>query len=176
MKLTAEQKHEYDEYLDDLMHDPYILRMKCFVHHHKFKTYDHVVKVATKAYELAQKFHGDFDMKSLLRGAMLHDYYLYNWRDRELWHYHHIKKHPKIAYVNACRDFDDLNAKEKDIILHHMWPHPFFSFPRCREGWIVVLADKIISVKEYLTKSPTLPDSVEEQNAAFRSWPLPSHH
>jgi uncharacterized protein len=176
MKLTSTEKKEYDEYLQELMHDPYLLRMKCFVHHHKMRTFDHVVRVAEEAYKIAQRLPGKVDMKSLLRGAMLHDYYLYNWRDHELWHYHHIKKHPKIAYVNACRDFDDLNSTEKDIILHHMWPHPFLALPRTREAWIVMMADKIVSPRDLFYKGPKIVESVEDQNAAFLALPVPTHH
>jgi uncharacterized protein len=176
MKLTSTEKKEYDEYLQELMHDPYLLRMKCFVHHHKMRTFDHAVRVAKEAYKIAQRLPGKVDMKSLLRGAMLHDYYLYNWRDHELWHYHHIKKHPKIAYVNACRDFDDLNSTEKDIILHHMWPHPFLALPHTREAWIVMMADKIVSPRDLFYKGPKIVESVEDQNAAFLALPVPTHH
>jgi uncharacterized protein len=176
MKLTSTEKKEYDEYLQELMYDPYLLRMKCFVHHHKMRTFDHAVRVAKEAYKIAQRLPGKVDMKSLLRGAMLHDYYLYNWRDHELWHYHHIKKHPKIAYVNACRDFDDLNSTEKDIILHHMWPHPFLALPRTREAWIVMMADKIVSPRDLFYKGPKIVESVEDQNAAFLALPVPTHH
>lgn len=175
MKSTEIEKAEHRAYLQELAKNPYVLRMKCFVHHRKFRTYDHVMKVAYEAIKIAEKHPEGIDFHSLIRGAVLHDYYLYNWRDRELWHYHHIKKHPHIAFVNACRDFGNLNDIEKDIILHHMFPHPPVA-PKTKEGWIVVKADKIVSVKEYMERAPKIHEPVDEQKKALANYDLSFPH
>jgi uncharacterized protein len=134
--------------LDVLSNDRRIIALAAFPHHCRFTAFEHVVSVAKLSLKLARLLPGRFDLESTVRGAMLHDYYFYDWRDKEQWHHGHLKKHPKIAYVNACRDFGDLNPTEKDIILHHMWPHPLSAMPRSKEAWIVSFADKMISLKE----------------------------
>lgn len=61
-----------------------------------------------------------------------------------------VIKHPKIALENSKKLFD-LNEKEKDIILKHMWPLTL-SLPKYKESFIVTLADKystFIETKEY---------------------------
>jgi uncharacterized protein len=70
------------------------------------------------------------------------------------WHQHkaltgdpfHGLTHPKTALLNA-RDHFELNEKEADIILRHMWPLTVIP-PKSVEGFIVSYADKYCSVAE----------------------------
>lgn len=120
--------------------------LRRFRQHGKFSVYDHSVGVALTALSIARKLRLRIDESSLVRGALLHDYFLYDWhvpdRDRPL----HGFYHPKAALRNACRDFR-LNRREEDIIRRHMFPltlHP----PVTREGLLVCLADKVCAVRE----------------------------
>ena len=78
---------------------------------------------------------------------MLHDLFLYDWRkkqdDRKGLH---AFTHPKTAYENASKLFD-LNEKEKDIILKHMWPVTI-SFPKYKESYLLTLVDKYCALNE----------------------------
>ena len=56
--------------------------------------------------------------------------------------------HPGIALKNAVKDYN-LSKREKDIIKKHMWPLTI-NPPRCREAWIVCIADKYASTLETL--------------------------
>ena len=47
---------------------------------------------------------------------------------------------------NACRLFD-LNEKEKDMILKHMWPVTI-AFPNSMEGFILTFVDKYCAMSE----------------------------
>lgn len=83
--------------------------------------------------------------KSLIRGALLHDYFLYDWHKSE--HRLHGFFHAKRALKNAESDFK-LNDIEKNIIKRHMFPLNICP-PKYRESWIVCLADKLCAVEEF---------------------------
>lgn len=52
----------------------------------------------------------------------------------------------KKACENACKIFD-LNEKEKDIIIKHMWPVTV-AFPNSIEGFVLTLVDKYCALTE----------------------------
>jgi uncharacterized protein len=55
--------------------------------------------------------------------------------------------HAGIAAEKA-REIFNISDKEYSCIKTHMWPWNLFHPPRCREGWIITLADKIIALNE----------------------------
>lgn len=122
-------------------------RMKKYQHHANVSCYEHCYNVALYSYILAIRNKWNVDLRALIRGAMLHDYYLYDWHVRNGRKRWHGFRHPKISYNNAKKDFE-INKKEKDIIIKHMWPLTLFSIPRYRESFIVTYADKMITIKE----------------------------
>ena len=78
---------------------------------------------------------------------MLHDLFLYDWRVRQpdrkgL----HAFTHGKLACKNACKLFD-LNEKEKNMIITHMWPVTL-QFPSSIEGFILTFVDKYCAISE----------------------------
>ena len=87
------------------------------------------------------------DIPSLVKGAMLHDYYLYDTETMPWSDYKHSLIHPKLAVENAEKLFD-LNATERNIILSHMWPIPGAPLPRSREAWLICAADKLCAQGE----------------------------
>lgn len=86
-------------------------------------------------------------MESLIRGAMLHDFYLYDIKAEGLTAWQHGHRHPETALKNAERIFQ-LNRKEKNIIQSHMWPLHITHMPICREALIVNVADKWCALEE----------------------------
>ena len=85
----------------------------------------------------------------MARGAMLHDLFLYDWRNskKELnLDGYHAFVHPKVALENASKLYD-LNDKEKDIIVKHMWPVTL-SLPKYKETYIITLVDKYSALQE----------------------------
>ena len=90
------------------------------------------------------------NQRELIRGALLHDYFLYDWHDKD--HINPLRLHgffhPGIALKNASAEYD-LTEREKDIIRKHMWPMTVIP-PLCREAWIVTAADKWVSLMETL--------------------------
>lgn len=119
---------------------------KAFLQHGTCSVYKHSVSVAIASLEIARRFKLKVDYDSLVRGALLHDYFLYDWHDLKGFPCAHGFLHPYRALKNAQEDFE-LNACEKDIIAHHMFPLVPFP-PATKEGWIVCLADKICAAQE----------------------------
>ncbi|MBR0163125.1 MAG: HD domain-containing protein [Lachnospiraceae bacterium] len=121
--------------------------MKAFIQHGSVTTYDHVLDVARLSYRINKAFRISARERELVRGALLHDYFLYDWHhwDGPL----HGPYHPKAALKNAKRDFD-LTKREENIIRSHMWPLTPLHIPKTREAVIVCIADKICSARETL--------------------------
>jgi len=124
--------------------------MKNYIQHGKITTFEHVEFVAKTAFTLNRKLHLKCDEESLVRGAFLHDFYLYDWHKNKSFNFHGLKHH-KIALKNANKYFS-LTKKEKNIIKSHMWPLTIFSFPLCKEAVIVCLSDKYCALYETIFK------------------------
>ena len=114
---------------------------KEFIQHGNFSVYRHSISVAILSLDIASKFNLRVDYDSLVRGALLHDYFLYNWHTHKTFPCAHGFAHPFIALKNAKEDFS-LTNHEKDIIVHHMFPLVPLP-PLTPEGWIVCISDKI---------------------------------
>ena len=135
----------------DILLDPKAQQMKNFTQHGTTTVFEHCVSVAKfsllMAHYLEKKFRIKCDRDSLVRAALLHDYFLYDWHDKTIpGHNIHGFTHPRTACNNADRDFG-LNEVEKDIISKHMFPLTFMP-PRYRESILVTLADKWCAICE----------------------------
>ena len=123
-----------------------ILENHNFVQHGSTSLFVHCRNVAFMSLKIARTFKVKVDEKSLVRGALLHDYYLYDWHDRKVCPSWHGFKHPYIALNNASKTYD-LTPVEIDIISRHMFPLTPIP-PKTKEGWIVSIADKLCSLYE----------------------------
>lgn len=121
--------------------------LKKYHHHGKISIYDHCIEVAEKSYCYAREHKLALDEASLIRGALLHDYYFYDWHKKDRSHRLHGIHHPETALKNAMEDFQ-LTETEKDIIRHHMFPLTG-KMPQTREGRIVCMMDKLCAVGDY---------------------------
>ena len=146
MKISDEEKRELEEIYQAFLHDEKILRMKEISMHRGSNCYIHSFKVAQVAVKRALRHHKG-DLKTILLGSILHDYYLYDWRNDHSKKDHHLSAHPYIAAENAARDFG-IHEPIKRVIESHMWPVNFSEFPTSKEARIISLADKHIYVKE----------------------------
>lgn len=140
-------------------------REKEFLHHGSVNCFEHSVNVACMCVSMGECINRVFknmvDIKQLVRGALLHDYFLYDWHEYRKTgkkpFRNHGYAHPKIALANAQRDFT-VSKKEANIILRHMFPLTPVP-PKYIEGFIVTIADKICAVRELWRSSP-----VEEES------------
>ena len=119
---------------------------KKFLQHGDVSVYEHCINVAFLSLYLAKRFGLSVDRRSLVRGALLHDYFLYDWHENDPSHRLHGFHHARRALENACREFP-LNEREKDIIAKHMFPLNLRP-PRYKESALVCAADKCCALLE----------------------------
>ena len=135
--------------LSSLRRDGRVREMKSFTQHGSVSTFEHCRAVTKLSLGIDRRLHLHSDKKVLITGAMLHDYFLYDWHDNpDGRHNVHGFTHPYTALKNAKQDFT-LSKKECDIIVHHMFPLVPLP-PHSKEAWIVCLADKICATRETL--------------------------
>ena len=139
------------ETMNQLVHDPRILQMKNFSQHNSSTTFEHSVHVALTSYRLAKCFRLKINEDSLAKGAMLHDFYLYNARGGEIGAWKHGKSHADTALINSLKHFE-LTELEKGIIYCHMWPLNITRVPRSKESFLISLADKYCATKELMAR------------------------
>ena len=123
------------------------------IQHGNMTVNNHSMNVAKYSLAISEKLRIPCKKDELIRGALLHDYFLYDWHDKKVglkdlrkFYKLHGFSHPSIALNNAKRDFA-LTQRQEDIIKKHMWPLTIKP-PVCREAWVVSLADKYCSLLE----------------------------
>lgn len=121
---------------------------KNHIQHGHTSVFMHSVAVAYYSYRLAKALRLSFHEKELIRGALLHDYFLYDWHISDSAHKLHGFRHPATALKNAEQDFN-LKPLERDIIRKHMFPLTLH-LPKYRESILVCLIDKGCSLYETL--------------------------
>ena len=99
-------EREFRALIRDILDNPEYGRLREF-YHHDSSTFVHALRVAWISYR-ATKLLG-LDYRSAARGAMLHDFYLYDRKrhrkpDLDWWKYHGFE-HPRIALRNSRKHF-----------------------------------------------------------------------
>jgi len=110
-------------------------------------TLQHCLSVVRISCVIAVGLHIHVNYENLILGALLHDFYLYDWHNHVDEGVLHGFAHPHIACKNAAMRFH-VNAEVQHIITTHMWPLTLRFVPRSREAVIVCLADKYCSTLE----------------------------
>lgn len=156
MKIRQKEVEDliFKSYLEEVMKKKKFLKMNRYIQHGNTSCLLHSIAVSYYSYRLAKFLRLNIHEKELIRGALLHDYFLYDWhakykptRDVGL----HGRIHPKIALFNARKDYD-INELEADIIARHMFPLTFTP-PKYKESIIVCLVDKVLSTYEVFSKN-----------------------
>ena len=146
-KLSAKEKAFFWEEVRQVCSSSRMNKSRTFYQHGKINIYVHSLRVAYICYYWVKKYHLHVDEKALIRGALLHDYFLYDRHDKEHEHKRpHGFFHPSAALCNAKQDFI-LTRKEENIIQRHMFPLTLIP-PGCKEAWLVCMADKVCSTRE----------------------------
>lgn len=148
-KITEERKKQLEEIYLTLLNDEKIQKMKLVPMHRGSNCYFHSFKVAKKAIKHALRYK-KANLEVVLFGAILHDYYLYDWRVESEKKRHHLSRHPYIAAEYAKRDFG-ISDRVAKIIKSHMWPVNFKEFPNTLEAHILSISDKLVATLEAIT-------------------------
>ncbi|MBR6044659.1 MAG: HDIG domain-containing protein [Ruminococcus sp.] len=143
---TSKEAEEFYHFIKDLMENDVVCEMKNFRHHYSTTCYQHCINVAYYNYIICRKL--GLDARKAARAGLLHDLYLYDWRDqpRKRGEKPHGMRHPGIALENAKLNFD-ISKREEDIIVKHMWPLTL-KLPRYAESYVIVVTDKYAAMLE----------------------------
>lgn len=136
------------ECVGDLIESDMLSELDNFSQHMGTSRLQHSINVAYYSFLICRKL--GLDYKSAARGGLLHDLFLYDWREENDSAREHVSAHPRAALDNA-RKITSLNEKEEDAISCHMWPltpRP----PRFRESHIVSFADKFCTMAEVVDR------------------------
>ena len=143
---------EFDALSGEYIKNEKVHQMKKYIQHGRITTFDHAVNVARMSFLIQKGLRIKADPRTLVRAALLHDYYLYDWhKNKTSLKNLHGYTHAKTASDNAKRDFG-ITEEEAHIIESHMWPLNITRIPKTKEAWIVCVSDKICSTVETLFK------------------------
>ncbi len=138
---------EYSLITNDILTSSEFLKIKNIIHH-SLNRYDHSVRVSYYSYKIAKFLKLDY--VSTARAGLLHDFFLIDNKNITLKERAFtLINHPKYS-LNYSLKFFELNDKERDIIVTHMFPICPTRLPKYLESWIVDLVDDVISIKEEL--------------------------
>lgn len=149
MRLTDIEMRYFLCHAKELLQQEKIQEMKNYIQHGNTTTFTHCMAVSYYSYLITRRLPFKLDTKSIIRGALLHDFYLYDWHIPENSPKLHGFVHPEFALKNSRRYFR-LNRIEVDIIEKHMWPLTFTRIPIYKEALLVSLVDKFCSLTETL--------------------------
>ena len=139
---------EINEILSGFLSNPKVQEMKKYIQHGNVSTYEHCNSVAKLSYRIDRRLSLHSNLRILLTGAMLHDFYLYDWHNDDGGaHRLHGFTHAKTACLNA-RKYFNIDERTSRVITCHMWPLNLGKIPKSREEWIVCIADKCVSLYE----------------------------
>lgn len=132
-----------------ITNDEKYLRTKKFMQHGNVSVYDHSISVAETSLKISKMLHVKVDQEAMIKVALLHDYFLYDWHDKNHPKMHGFR-HANLAANNAKRDFG-LSKKEYKAIRSHMFPLNL-RIPTSREAFILTIADKYCATKESFSR------------------------
>ena len=145
-QLSAGRQRLLAETIRELKQEGRLDEEKLAMQHGTTSIYRHSLNVAYTSLWMMERWQIRLEPKSLVRGALLHDYFLYDWHNPDNGHRLHGFSHPYTSLKNAKRDYS-ITKREADIIVKHMFPLTIVP-PQTKEAWIVCLADKICAGEE----------------------------
>ncbi len=136
------------EYTSDLLRNPLVQGMTQYHHHRAIDTHYHSMFVAYRVLKLCTLLNVTQDRREIVRAALLHDFYLYEWYT-EKHDENHIYYHPKESVRNIEAHFGALTPMQRNMILSHMFPLSVEK-PHCVGAWLLTAADKQCASEDYL--------------------------
>ena len=140
------------KYAEDILNSETFKSTKGYIQHGNMSVQEHCINVAKTSLAIRDKFGIKCNIRDLVRGALLHDYFLYDWHKTDTIETHNLHGffHPGTALKNAKKEYR-LTKRQADIIKKHMFPLTLIP-PRYKESYIICLADKICSLLETFHK------------------------
>ena len=146
--MTKKEKIRY--YGKDILDSKSIQIQKQCLQHGKRTVFEHSLAVALMCLTINEFLHLKLNERRLIRGALLHDYFLYDWHVKDKSHRLHGFRHPYFALENARKEYE-LDPVLEDMIVKHMFP--FIPIPpKYKESWVLCIADKTCASKETILR------------------------
>ena len=136
--------NEFYNIIEDITQNEVVQKMKLYRQHADVNCFEHCYHVSYHCYKIARKMNMEYE--AVTRAAMLHDLFLYDWREKTVPRRWHAFTHGKLACDNASKLFD-LTDMEKDMIRKHMWPTTPIP-PKSKEGFLLSFVDKYCAIVE----------------------------
>ena len=112
--------------------------------HYQTTRFMHSLNVSYISWLIARKFGWDSSVAA--RAGLLHDFCVYDFKDKLPKGQVQAFYHPKVAAYTSEEHFA-LYDKERQAILSHMFP--LGPLPRSREAWVISCADKLCAITEF---------------------------
>lgn len=146
-KLSKEEKKYYFDIANTIIYTEVFVKLKEYRHHGNISTYTHAVKVSYLSYCFALKNKWHVNLKELIRAALLHDLYFYDWHNKDNGIHFHGLFHPSLSVKNAKKYYGITNSEIR-AIAHHMFPLTLIP-PTTKNGIIICLCDKYATHSDY---------------------------
>ena len=99
--LSIEDRKYFLNKIQEIEKVDKVFEMKKYIQHGTTTTFEHCYNVSYICYKLAKEKGYKVNINSLIRGAFLHDFYLYDWHEKSMTHRLHGFFHPIVALKNA---------------------------------------------------------------------------
>lgn len=146
--LTNDEQHMLSTTLAPYERSEAVRQMDAYSQHGTVSTLDHCRSVARLSLWICRRLHLRVNTNTLLVGALLHDFFLYDWHGSG---WEHSYRHAERARANAVAYFG-VDEPTQHVIRCHMWPLGITHVPWSKEAIVVNAADKIVSLRETLFK------------------------
>ena len=150
VKLSGSEELRFRQLAESIIFHPEYQKMKKLRAHGKKTVFEHSMDVARLSFKWNRSLKLNIDEKELITGALLHDFYLYDWHKAHinvpLFKMHGFT-HPFTACKNAVRIFG-INERTQNIIRSHMWPLTLRTVPSNKAAWLVCVCDKAVATME----------------------------
>jgi len=141
------REKQFAELIKDLFESDVVKQMDKYIQHGTTTILEHCENVAWISFLINEKLRLNADERELVKAAMLHDLYLYDWHERDSSRKLHGFAHSEIACNNVMKNFS-MSEKGLEAIRSHMWPLNITKIPKSREALIICLADKYCAIIE----------------------------
>ena len=145
MRLTELEQVTFRQHVQSVLLEEKMWQLDEYIQHGQTTRLEHCVAVAYFSYWVYCRLHLQGNAYHLVRGALLHDFFLYDLREERP--KNHISNHPYHALENASSCFM-LNEEECDIIKNHMWPLTL-ALPAYKSTLVVSIIDKACAITEF---------------------------
>lgn len=152
---------EFVDCIKDILDIDDVQQLKEFHQHLKTTRFQHCLNVSYYTFMICRALNLDY--VSAARAGLVHDLYLYDWKNKEQpLEGRHSVVHPIIA-LQTAKQIMEVNDIMEDAIVHHMWPMSIH-MPKHAEGWVLQGVDKYCAAVEFLQQSAS---RLKPQRVAF---------